>query len=618
MLDRLIIEYVNDSENPQTNLAIAKEYESLGQTAAAISFYLRCAERTDDISTEYYCLVKMGHCFDRQGNRHYTVKSMYNAAISLDPTRPEAYYFLSRKYEEEKLYFESYTTVEIALKFEPNQSFDPELGYTGKWMLLFQKAIAAWWRGRGMEARTILQDLVNTYWNQIDDQHKKSIESNIVSLGSGPHSYAFRMYNDTMWSKLRYKFPDSKNIKKNFSQVYQDLFILSMLKGKRNGQFLEIGGADPWSGNNTALLETDFGWKGVSIEYDEKFIAGYRSARHKTNLLHQNALTIDYRKLLADNFVGKNIDYLQLDIEPARNTYDCMLRIPFDEYKFAVITYEHDYYADVTRTYRDKSRDYLKSKGYILIANDISPDGICNFEDWWVHPDLVDADTIQKMMDTKDGAKDATAYMMSGNEKEDESHMFTVNINSNYSKRAFVVDNFYENPEQIRDFAKRQEYIDGGLGRGFIGKRTKDQFLFPGIKETFESIMGKRITKWEEYGMNGRFQLNIAGEPVVYHCDDQNYAAMIYLTPDAPPECGTSTFRHRKTGLRHNSEPNITSAFNYKTFLDKTPYDTVDKFGNVYNRLVIFDAGSIHGASEYFGSDFEDGRLWHMFFFDAE
>jgi tetratricopeptide (TPR) repeat protein len=615
MLDNLIIEYVKNPEDPQTNLALAKEYDRIGQTAAAISFYLRCAERTDDISMEYHCLVKIGHCFEKQGNRNYTVKSMYNAAIALDPKRPEAYYFLSRKYEEEKLHFETYATVEIPLKIKSEKMFDSELGYRGRWMLLFQKAIAGWWRGRGMESRKILQSLVNDYWDQIDDVHRKSIENNIVNLGSGPYSYAFRMYDDSMWPKLRYKFSGSKNIKKNFSQVYQDLFILSMLKGKRNGQFLEIGGADPWSGNNTALLETEFGWNGVSIEFNEKFIENYKSARPNTKVLHQNALTINYKKLLSEHFTGNVIDYLQLDIEPAKNTYECMLKIPFDEYKFAVITYEHDYYADVTRTYREKSREFLKSKGYVLVANDISPDGICNFEDWWVHPELVDPDVLQKMTDITDVAKAATDYMMSGSEEED---VFNMNINSNYAKRAFIVDNFYENPDSIREFAKQQEYVDGGLGRGFIGKRTKNQYLFPGIKEAFEKIMGKKITKWEEHGMNGRFQLNIAGEPVVYHCDDQSYAAMIYLTPDAPPETGTSTFRHRGTGIRHKEHPQITSAFNYKTFLDKTPYDTVDKFGNVYNRLVIFDAGAIHGASDYFGTDFDDGRLWHMFFFDTE
>lgn len=192
-------------------------------------------------------------------------------------------------------------------------------------------------------------------------------------------------------------------------------------------------------------------------------------------------------------------------------------------------------------------------------------------------------------------------------------------INTNTAKRAFIVDNFYEDPIAIRKFAQEQEYVDGGFGRGFIGKRTVRQFLFPGIKESFESIMQKKITKWEEHGMNGRFQINIAGEPVVYHCDSQNYAAMIYLTPDAPPGCGTSTFMHKKTRTYHNSQPGINEVFyNIKTTLDRNPYDKVDSFGNIFNRLVIFDAGCIHAASEYFGADMEDGRLWHMFFFDAE
>lgn len=200
--------------------------------------------------------------------------------------------------------------------------------------------------------------------------------------------------------------------------------------------------------------------------------------------------------------------------------------------------------------------------------------------------------------------------------------MFNINlrVNDDYAKhkRAFIVDNFYHDPMAVRNFGIQQEYIEGGLGKYFIGKRTEKQFLFPGIKETFEEILNMKITKWEEHGMNGRFQLNTAGEPLVYHCDNQRFAGMIYLTPNAPCECGTSTFRHRETQIHHSSHPDIMKAFNQKTFLDKTPYETVDKFGNIFNRLVIFDAGCIHGASEYFGSDFQDGRMWHMFFFDAE
>ena len=190
-----------------------------------------------------------------------------------------------------------------------------------------------------------------------------------------------------------------------------------------------------------------------------------------------------------------------------------------------------------------------------------------------------------------------------------------VNDDFNKSKRAFIVDNFYHDPYAVRNFALQQQYYDD---EGFIGKRTRTQHFFPGVKEAFEEIIGETITNWESYGMNGRFQHNVSGESIVYHCDRQRWAAMIYLTPDAPPQCGTSTYRHRETKIHHNSDPNIMSCFNQKTFLDKTPYDTVDVFGNIFNRLVIFDGGCIHAASEYFGSDINDCRLWHMFFFDAE
>jgi hypothetical protein len=619
MFDHLIVEYVNKPEDATANYNLAREYHRIGQTAAAISYYLRAAERTNDDNLAYDCLVLIGMCFDKQGNRNYTVKSMYNAAITLVPSRPEAYYHMARKLEWEKLYFESYTNAEIALKLTNVDSPDTTLEYPGKWGMLFQKAVSAWWRGRGMEARKIFQTLLNEHWSEIDTHHKSVIAQNIVSLGSGPESYAFRMYDKKMYPKLRYKFPGSSKIEHNYAQVYQDLFILSILNGKRNGTFLEVGGAGPGKGNNTTLLEYKFAWKGVSIEYDEKFINEYRAARPATLMLHQDALKTDYTDLLKKNFTDNVIDYLQLDIEPASNTYECLLKIPFDEYKFRIITYEHDYYADITRSFRDKSREYLRSKGYVLAVNDLSPDGVCNFEDWWVHPDLVDKDILEKMMSVTDRVTDATEYITSGTENETEVNLNTsFSVNSSFKKRAFVVDNFYSDPLAVRKFAQEQDYIEGGLGRGFIGKRTHNQFLFPGIKEAFESIMNKKITKWEDHGMNGRFQLNIAGEPIVYHCDDQDYAAMIYLTPDAPASCGTSTFRHRATKIYHKEDPNIRSAFNYKTFLDATPYEKVDQFGNMFNRLVIFDAGSIHGANEYFGTDMEDGRLWHMFFFDAK
>jgi hypothetical protein len=201
------------------------------------------------------------------------------------------------------------------------------------------------------------------------------------------------------------------------------------------------------------------------------------------------------------------------------------------------------------------------------------------------------------------------------NETPPLEHRLSVNPKYKFSKRAFIVDNFYADPHAVREYALQQEFFDDP---GYIGRRTRTQHFFPGVKESFEEIMGAKITEWESYGMNGRFQHNFAGEKLVYHCDDQMWAAMIYLTPDAPPSCGTSTFRHKETKVHHSSHPDIMKSFNQKTFLDRTPYEVVDVFGNVFNRLVIFDGHLIHAASEYFGSDINDCRLWHMFFFDAE
>lgn len=188
-------------------------------------------------------------------------------------------------------------------------------------------------------------------------------------------------------------------------------------------------------------------------------------------------------------------------------------------------------------------------------------------------------------------------------------------LNSLQNKRVFVVDDFYENPDSVRNFALNQYFFDD---EGYVGMRTRTQHFFPGVKERFEEIMGMKITKWEDYGMNGRFQSCHAGLPLAVHCDAQQWAAMIYLTPDAPFSTGTTLLAHKKTGHRSGRDVDSLEIFNQMTFVDWTPYEPVDVLGNVYNRLVIFDGSLIHSASEYFGWDIASGRLWHMFFFDAE
>lgn len=186
-------------------------------------------------------------------------------------------------------------------------------------------------------------------------------------------------------------------------------------------------------------------------------------------------------------------------------------------------------------------------------------------------------------------------------------------INSFHNRRLFIVDNFYEDPFMVRDFALQQEFVENI--KYYKGLRSSIAFKDNFIKENFERVIGEPIVNWDGHGFNGCFQITTAEDPQVYHCDQQRWAAMIYLTPGAPLTSGTRLHIHKQTGLAHGNEPNIDLAF-AGGFFDSTKYDTVADASNVFNRLVIMDAKHIHSAGSYFGNTKETGRLVQLFFFD--
>jgi glycosyltransferase involved in cell wall biosynthesis len=188
-------------------------------------------------------------------------------------------------------------------------------------------------------------------------------------------------------------------------------------------------------------------------------------------------------------------------------------------------------------------------------------------------------------------------------------------VNTNEKPKLWVVDDFYADPYAVREFALKQEFEEN-LDY-YKGNRSKNQFIVPGTKEAFEKIIGKKITNWTEtHGMCGRFQYCTAQDDLVYHCDGQTLAGMVYLTPDAPVSCGTSLFAHKRTGLRNENDFGDVDVFGETGFYDRTKFELVDTAGNVFNRLVLFDAKCIHSANEYFGTHITNSRLFHLFFFD--
>jgi len=177
-----------------------------------------------------------------------------------------------------------------------------------------------------------------------------------------------------------------------------------------------------------------------------------------------------------------------------------------------------------------------------------------------------------------------------------------------------VIDNFYKDPLSVRALALKQEF--NADTKYFKGKRTKC-FRFDGLKERFEHLLNRKVVNWEKYGTNGCFQYCIAEDLHVYHCDKQQYAGVLFLTPDAPVESGTQFFRSKVTKKMKVSKEDYDAVF-AKGYYDSTAFDSVDTVGNVFNRIVLFDAQMIHAAPIYFGTKIEDSRLFQLFFFDLE
>jgi hypothetical protein len=213
-----------------------------------------------------------------------------------------------------------------------------------------------------------------------------------------------------LWSneRLRRPFVDSDKITYNYGESDQDIWVLSMLDGLRNGTYLEMGAGWPEHISNTALLELQFGWNGVSLDYQDVYTDMWQAIGRKS-FVKGNGQTINFDLLLSN--MPLVIDYLSIDCDPGWRTFEILQRMPWNRYRFRLITFEHDCHAEGPAV-KHASREFLQTQGYELVVNNISADGIaCDYEDWWVQPDLVDVERLQLHQLVDDSIKDYRHYL---------------------------------------------------------------------------------------------------------------------------------------------------------------------------------------------------------------
>lgn len=116
--------------------------------------------------------------------------------------------------------------------------------------------------------------------------------------------------------------------------------------------------------------------------------------------LNQDATQIDYKKLLDNLFYPKRIDYLSVDID--ENTVAALNKLPLEDYRFSVITIEHDAYR-FNDSLRLEERRILSSYGYTLLCSDVLVPLGCGmgsnlpFEDWWVDNKVFNMDNVHRL-----------------------------------------------------------------------------------------------------------------------------------------------------------------------------------------------------------------------------
>jgi FkbM family methyltransferase len=210
----------------------------------------------------------------------------------------------------------------------------------------------------------------------------------------------------------------SANLARSRAQLFQDLLVVFLLKGKRNGFFVEFGATNGLDLSNTAILERDFQWKGILAEPAKCWHAALRANRsvaidyrcvwshtggtlgfketempelstlttfvdaddHRENRVKGKTYpveTISLNDLLIAYNCPKQIDYLSIDTEGSELE---ILRAFNFNYDIGIITVEHNF----REPNRQAIFDLLTSKGFIRLFEPFA-----NFDDWYVKRSIV-------------------------------------------------------------------------------------------------------------------------------------------------------------------------------------------------------------------------------------
>jgi hypothetical protein len=190
-----------------------------------------------------------------------------------------------------------------------------------------------------------------------------------------------------------------------------------------------------------------------------------------------------------------------------------------------------------------------------------------------------------------------------------------------------IVDNFFESPTLIRDYALSLNYEK--LPGNYPGKRTDDlrvlnEKLYNQLCSKIFSLFFNLSTDIVSWNIDSKFQLTEERYGSGWaHEDGREYqfAGLIYLSPDAPLNGGTSICSlknrfHEDLSWRdrfYNDEDVDFEEYEIRRNVHNSNFNTTLEISNVFNRFILYNANSYHKENNFFGTG-NNSRLTLLFF----
>ena len=188
-------------------------------------------------------------------------------------------------------------------------------------------------------------------------------------------------------------------------------------------------------------------------------------------------------------------------------------------------------------------------------------------------------------------------------------------MNSSFKALDAVVikDDFYTNPDDIRNLALKKSYREPPAGTSQLAvtaicNELESKAMFGRLQSYLPKDKENRIVR---ANMLFRYTLAEMHKKVFCHVDGCSYAGIIYLTK--PEDCagGTSIYRHKPSGDEVYRKENR----HLYDFQDPSQWEVIIDVEMVYNRLVIYPGQLFHAITPvFFGDNIANARLTQNIF----